>query len=131
MEKSSTYTPDSRRWIVLFEYKALYKMVVSFDVLLSLHHLKIKRVSDRDVDFAQMFQTSVTPTIGLDDSLRHLASPAKHSASIRLDPELLYALEPPTFVGFVLAFDGSAKIEKNGGLEVVRGYCEIRWNGPL
>ena len=76
-------------------------------------------------------QAFITSTVGLDEAFHPVAPPAKHSASIRLDPELLYALEPPTFVGFVLAFDESAKIEKHGVLEVVRGYCEIRWNGPL
>ena len=66
------------------------------------------------MDFAQLSQASVTPTIGLNESLRHTSTLSKHSASVRLDPELLYAHVPPTFVGFVLSFGGSAKTLKHG-----------------
>ena len=77
-----------------------------------------------DVNFAQLLQASITPTIGLDELLRHISPPAKHSASVRLDPEIIYARVPPTFVGFVLSFDGSAKTEKHGGY----GSCSwILW----
>ena len=68
-----------------------------------------------DVNFAQLLQASITPAIGLDESLRHIAPPAKYSASVQLNPEIIYARVPPTFVGFVLSFDGSAKKEKHGG----------------
>ena len=50
----------------LFTIKALYVRAFSFAVLLSSYHLKIKRVSGRDVDFAQLLQASVTPSICLD-----------------------------------------------------------------
>ena len=116
----------------LFKSKALYGRAVSFGVLLSPYHLKIKRVSEseRDVDFAQLLQASVMPTISFDESLPHLDPPsAKHSTSIRLDPELLYARVTPTFVGFVRSFDGSAKTEKHGRFKVARGYCGSLRNG--
>ena len=69
------------------------------------------------MNFAQLLQAYVTPTIGLDKSFRHIAPPAKHLASVRLDPELLYARVSPTFVGFVLSFDDSAKTEKHEGFD--------------
>ena len=81
-------------------------------------------MNERDVDFAKLLQATIMPAIGLDESLRHIAPPAKHSASVRLDPEIIYARVPPTFVGFVLSFDGSAKTEKHGGY----GSCSwILW----
>ena len=52
----------------LFTSKALYGRAVSFAVLLSPYHMKIKRVRDNDVDFAQLLQASITPSIGLDES---------------------------------------------------------------
>ncbi|KAE9288168.1 hypothetical protein PR003_g25867, partial [Phytophthora rubi] len=100
-------------WV--FNSKSLYGREVSFAVLLSPHHLIIKRVRERDADFAQLLQASITPSIGLDESLAHIAPPSKGSASVRMDPELLYARVPSDFVGHVLSFDGSAKTEKNGG----------------
>ncbi|GMF59144.1 unnamed protein product [Phytophthora fragariaefolia] len=63
----------------------------------------------------ELLQATVTPHIGLDESLSHLAPPSKNSATVRLDPELSYAHVPQDFVGHVLSFDGSAKTEKNGG----------------
>ncbi|GMF45091.1 unnamed protein product [Phytophthora fragariaefolia] len=54
-------------------------------------------------------------------------SAAKNSATVHLDPELLYAHVPQNFVGHVLSFDGSAKTEKNGGY----GSCSwILWSLP-
>ncbi|KAE9209092.1 hypothetical protein PF004_g16572 [Phytophthora fragariae] len=112
-------------WV--FNSKSLYGREVSFAVLLSPHHLIIKRVRERDADFAQLLQASITPSIGLDESLAHIAPPSKGSASVRMDPELLYARVPSDFVGHVLSFDGSAKTEKNGGY----GSCSwIVWRLP-
>ncbi|KAE8898883.1 hypothetical protein PF001_g25792 [Phytophthora fragariae] len=112
-------------WV--FNSKSLYGREVSFAVLLSPHHLIIKRVRERDVDFAQLLQASITPSVGLDESLAHIAPPSKGSASVRMDPELLYARVPSDFVGHVLSFDGSAKTEKNGGY----GSCSwILWRLP-
>ncbi|GMG17673.1 unnamed protein product [Phytophthora fragariaefolia] len=100
-------------WV--FTSKSLYGRAVSFAVLLSPYHLKVKRIRELDAAFAQLLQATVTPHIGLEESLSHLAPPSKNSATVRLDPELLYAHVPPDFVGHVLSFDGSAKTEKNGG----------------
>ncbi|KAE8889697.1 hypothetical protein PF003_g26465 [Phytophthora fragariae] len=58
-------------WV--FNSKSLYGREVSFAVLLSPHHLIIKRVRERDADFAQLLQASITPSIGLDESLAHIA----------------------------------------------------------
>ncbi|GMF49016.1 unnamed protein product [Phytophthora fragariaefolia] len=89
-------------------------VLISFAVLLSPYHLKVKRIRELDADFAQFLQATVTPHIGLDESLSHLAPPSKNSVTVRLDPELLYAHVPRDCVGHVLSFDGSAKTEKNG-----------------
>ncbi|GMF28432.1 unnamed protein product [Phytophthora fragariaefolia] len=107
-------------WV--FNSKSLYGMAVSFAVLLSPYHLKVKRVHEHNADFAQLLQATVTPHIGLDASLSHLAPPSKNSATVRLDPELLHAHAPRDSVGHMLSFDGSAKPEKNGG------YVNCSWN---
>ncbi|GMF21128.1 unnamed protein product [Phytophthora fragariaefolia] len=100
---------------------------VSFAVLLSPHHLKVQRVREWDVEFAQLLQASITPAIGLDETLKHLAPPSKNSATVRMDPELLYARVPTDYDGYVLSFDGSAETEKNGGY----GSCSwILWKLP-
>ncbi|GMF39309.1 unnamed protein product [Phytophthora fragariaefolia] len=110
-------------WV--FTSKSLYGRAVSFAVLLSPYHLKVKRIREHDADFTQLLQATVTPHIGLDESLSHLVSPKKNSATVRLDPELLYAHVPRDFVGHVLSFDGSPKTEKNGGY----GSCSwILWS---
>ncbi|POM76594.1 Hypothetical protein PHPALM_6148 [Phytophthora palmivora] len=83
----------------------------SFAVLLSPYHLKIKRVRERDVNFVQLLQASITPHVGLGESLELIAPPSKNSATVRLDPELLYAKLPRHYKGHVLSFDGSAKTE--------------------
>ncbi|POM71295.1 Hypothetical protein PHPALM_12154 [Phytophthora palmivora] len=63
----------------------------------------------------------------LNESLKHIAPPSKNSATVRLDPELLYAKLPRHYKGHVLSFDGSAKTEKNGGY----GSCSwILWHLP-
>jgi ribonuclease HI len=112
-------------WV--FNSKTLYGRSVSFAVLLSPFHLKVKRIRERDAEFVQLLQASVTPHIGLDESLSHVAPPSKNSATVRLDPELLYAHVPRDFTGYVLSFDGSAKTEKNGGY----GSCSwILWRLP-
>ncbi|GMF43589.1 unnamed protein product [Phytophthora fragariaefolia] len=112
-------------WV--FTSKPPYGRAVSFAVLLSPYHLKVKRIRELDADFTQLLQATVTPHIGLDESLSHLAPPSKNSATVRIDPELLYAHIPQDFAGHVLSFDGSAKTEKNGGY----GSCSwILWSLP-
>ena len=106
----------------LFTSKALYGRAVSFAVLLSSYHLKIKRVNEKGVDFAQLLQASITPAIGLDESLRHIAPPAKHSASVRLDPEILYALVPPTFVGLYCRAKALQRRRIMAAMGGARGY---------
>ncbi|POM65049.1 Hypothetical protein PHPALM_19316, partial [Phytophthora palmivora] len=62
--------------------------------LMQMHDDKlhpIKRVRERDIDFVQLLQASITPHVGLDELLEHIAPPSKNSATVRLDPELLYA----------------------------------------
>ncbi|POM81334.1 Hypothetical protein PHPALM_718, partial [Phytophthora palmivora] len=95
-------------WV--FQSTSLYGRAVNFAVLLSPYHLKIKRVRERDVDFVRLLQASITPHVGLDETLEHIAPPSKNSAT-----------------GHVLAFGGSAKTEKNGGY----GSCSwILWRLP-
>ncbi|POM67527.1 LOW QUALITY PROTEIN: Hypothetical protein PHPALM_16459 [Phytophthora palmivora] len=119
-------TLDSQRWNG-FSNPRRY-MAELFAVLLSPYHLKIKRVRERDIDdFVQLLQASITPHVGLEESLEHIAPPSKNSATVRLDPELLYAKLPRHYKGHVLSFDGSAKTEKNGGY----GSCSwILWRLP-
>lgn len=62
-------------------------------------------------------QAFITSTVGLDEAFHPVAPPAKHSVSVRLDHELLYAHVPPTFVGFVMSFYGSANTEKHRGFK--------------
>ncbi|GMF52143.1 unnamed protein product [Phytophthora fragariaefolia] len=53
--------------------------------------------------------------------------PSKNSATVIIDPELLYARVPADYDGYVLSFDGSAKTEKNGKY----GSCSwILWRLP-
>ncbi|GMF38680.1 unnamed protein product [Phytophthora fragariaefolia] len=112
-------------WV--FRSKSLYGRAVSFAVLLSPHHLKIQRVRERDLEFAQLLQASITPAVGLDESLKHLAPPSTNAATVQMDPELRYASVPTSYEGHVLSFDGSAKTEKNGGY----GSCSwILWKLP-
>ncbi|POM73445.1 Reverse transcriptase [Phytophthora palmivora] len=103
-------------WV--FQSASLYGRAVSFAVLLSPYHLKTKRVRERDVDFVQLLQASITPHVGLDESLEHITPPSKNSATVRLDPELLYTKLPRHYKGYVLSFDGSANTEKNGGYDI-------------
>ncbi|KAG6621882.1 reverse transcriptase [Phytophthora cinnamomi] len=109
-------------WV--FNSKSLYGRAVSFAVLLSPYHLKVKQVREQDVAFAQLLQASITPAVGVDELQ---APPSKSSATVRMDPELLYARVPVAFKGNVLSFDCSAKTEKNGGY----GSCSwILWRLP-
>ena len=72
-------------------------------------------MGERDVVFAQLDQASITPDVGLDESLQYIVPPTEHLSSVRLDLELLYPRVPLEFAGFVFSFDGSAKTEKNDG----------------
>ncbi|GMF44516.1 unnamed protein product [Phytophthora fragariaefolia] len=76
----------------------------------------------RDIEFAQLVQASITPAIGLDETLKPLAPPSKNSATVRMDPELLYARIPTDYGGCVLSFEDLVKTEKNGG------YDSRSWN---
>ncbi|GMF56526.1 unnamed protein product [Phytophthora fragariaefolia] len=58
---------------------------------------------------------SITPALGLDETLKRSILPSKNSVTMRMDPELLYAEVPPGYKGYVLSFHGSAKTTKNGG----------------
>ncbi|POM65863.1 LOW QUALITY PROTEIN: Hypothetical protein PHPALM_18359 [Phytophthora palmivora] len=110
-------------WV--FQSTSLYGRAVSFAVLLSPYLLKIKRVRERDVDFVQLLQASITPHVGRVTGAHR--PPSKNSATVRLDPELMYAKLPRHYKGLVLSFDGSAKTEKNGGY----GSCSwILWRLP-
>ncbi|GMF36262.1 unnamed protein product [Phytophthora fragariaefolia] len=114
----------------LFNSKALFGRAVSFAVLLSPYHLKVKRIREHDAAFAQLIQATFIPHIGLDESLSHLVPPSKHSATVRLIPELLYAQVLRDFVGYVryvLSFDGSANTEKYGGYD---SSSWILWSLP-
>ncbi|KAG3140718.1 hypothetical protein PC128_g25134 [Phytophthora cactorum] len=86
---------------------------VPFAVLLSQWHLKVQRVKENDVAFAQLLQSSITSFVDLEESLAPLASPSKGSPTVRMDPPLLYARPPRDYRGFVMSFDESVKTEND------------------
>ncbi|POM69153.1 Hypothetical protein PHPALM_14593 [Phytophthora palmivora] len=89
--KSRVATAPNQSTTCIFQSTSLYGRAVSFAVLLSPYHLKIYRVRECDVEFVQLLQASITPHVGLDESLEHIAPPSKNSSIVRMDPELLYA----------------------------------------
>ena len=76
-------------WV--FTSKSLYGRAVSFVILLSPYHLKGKRVGERDVEILQLLQASMTPTVGLDETLAHFAPCSSPRAVVCLVPKLLFA----------------------------------------
>lgn len=62
--------------------KSLFGRAIQFAVLLSLWHLKVQRVKEKDTAFAQLLQSSITNFVDLDESL---APPSKGSPTIRMD----------------------------------------------
>ncbi|GMF17545.1 unnamed protein product [Phytophthora lilii] len=112
-------------WV--FQSKSLFGRSVQFAVFLSQWHLKVKRMRERDIEFAKLFQSSITPFVALDEAVAPLAPPLKGSATVRMSPHLLYASVARDYNGCVLSFDGSAKTEKHGG----HGSCSwILWRRP-
>ncbi|KAG3238743.1 hypothetical protein PI124_g16299 [Phytophthora idaei] len=95
--------------------KSLFGRAVQFAVLLSPWHLKVQRVKEQDVVFAQLLQSSITNFVDLEESLAPLAPPNKGSPTIRMDPAMLYGRLARDYRGFVVSFDGPAKTEKYGG----------------
>ncbi|GMG18065.1 unnamed protein product [Phytophthora fragariaefolia] len=71
---------------------------------------------------------SITPALGLDETLKRSTLPSKNSVTMRMDPELLYAEVPPGYRGYVLSFHGSAKTTKNGGYD---SFLWILWKLPF
>ncbi|GMF58203.1 unnamed protein product [Phytophthora fragariaefolia] len=112
-------------WV--FQSKSLFGRSVQFAVFLSQWHLKIKRVRERDIEFAKLLQSSITPFVSLDEAVAPLAPPSKGSAAVQMAPHLLYASITRDYDSYVLSFDGSAKTEKHGG----HGSCSwILWKLP-
>ncbi|POM59990.1 LOW QUALITY PROTEIN: hypothetical protein PHPALM_31203 [Phytophthora palmivora] len=79
---------------------SLYDRTVSFVVLLSPYHLTMKRLP------------SITPHVGLGETLKLIAPPSKISATEQMDPALLHARVPRDYTGHVLSLDGSVKTER-------------------
>ncbi|GMF55606.1 unnamed protein product [Phytophthora fragariaefolia] len=112
-------------WV--FQSKSLFGRSVHFAVFLSQWHLKIKRVRERDIEFAKLLQSSITPFVPLDEAAAPLAPPSKGSATVRMAPHLLYTSISRDYDGYVMSFDGSPKTEKHGG----HGSCSwILWKLP-
>ncbi|GMF56539.1 unnamed protein product [Phytophthora fragariaefolia] len=70
--------------------KSLFGRSVQFAVFLSQWHLKIKRDRERDIEFAKLLQSSITPFVSLDEAVAPLAPPSKGSATVRMAPHLLF-----------------------------------------
>ncbi|KAG3146175.1 hypothetical protein PC128_g24061 [Phytophthora cactorum] len=101
--------------------KSLFGRAIQFAVPLSPWHLKVQRVKEQDLVFAQWLQSSITNFVDLEESLASLAPASKGSPTIRMDPGMLYARMHRDYRGFVVSFDGSAKTEKYGG------YASCSW----
>ncbi|KAG2808177.1 hypothetical protein PC113_g21837 [Phytophthora cactorum] len=111
----------------LTKSKALFGRAVQFAVMLSPWHLVIEKVPEKDVKFVKLLLSTVTSFVDLEDSLAPVAPPSRGSATVRMDPALLYARLPIGYNGVVLSFDGSAKTENHGGY----GSCSwILWRLP-
>ncbi|KAG3072428.1 hypothetical protein PI124_g3259 [Phytophthora idaei] len=95
--------------------KTLFGRAVQLAVMLSPWHLVFEKVPEKDVKFAQLLQSAVTSFVDLEDSLAPVAPPSRGSATVRMDPALLYARLQISYKGVVLSFDGSAKTEKQVG----------------
>ena len=102
------------KWVLT--YKSLYVQAVSFVVILSPYHLKIKNISERDVYFLYLRQVSITQTVGIDELLAHIAPCPTHGTIVRRDPELLYAQTSLECNGFGMSFGGLSKTANHGGL---------------
>ncbi|POM67108.1 Hypothetical protein PHPALM_16941 [Phytophthora palmivora] len=98
-------------WVL--KSKTLFGRKNQFAVMLSPWHLVVQWVKERDCSFAQLLQVGLASFVDLDGSLAQVAPPTNGSPSIRMDPNLLYARLPRSYLGFVLSFDGSAKPEKH------------------
>ncbi|KAG2769069.1 hypothetical protein PC129_g23954 [Phytophthora cactorum] len=71
---SHVYTRFSTlEWV--HQSKSLFGRDVQFAVLLSPWHLKVQRVKEQDVVFAQLLQSSITKFVDLEESLVPLAPP--------------------------------------------------------
>ncbi|GMF45040.1 unnamed protein product [Phytophthora fragariaefolia] len=112
-------------WV--FQSKSLFGRSVHFAVFQSQWHLKIKHVRERDIEFAKLLQSSITPFVSLDEAVALLAPPSKGSATVRMAQHLLYASITRDYDSYVLSFDGSAKTEMHGG----HGSCSwMLWKSP-
>ncbi|GMF51186.1 unnamed protein product [Phytophthora fragariaefolia] len=105
----------------------LFGRSTQFAVMLSPWHLVVYRVKEDDSAFAQLLHSTIANSVGLDETLQRVAPPSKRAPMVRMDPALLYARLPNGHQGFVLSFDGSAKMPKHGGY----GSCAwILWRLP-
>ncbi|GMF47688.1 unnamed protein product [Phytophthora fragariaefolia] len=96
-------------WV--FQSKSPFGRSVQFAVFRSQWHLKINRVRERDIEFAKLLQSSITPFVSLDEAVALLAPSSKGSSTVRMAPHLLYASVTRDYDCYVLSFDGSAKTE--------------------
>ncbi|GMF52074.1 unnamed protein product [Phytophthora fragariaefolia] len=103
------------------EYSANNDMCAAHTAKQTTRLVKMQRPVDRTM-------ISITPALGLDETLKRATLPSKNSATMGMDPELLYAEVPPCYNAYVLSFHGSAKTTKNGGY----GSCSwILWKLPF
>ncbi|KAG3194912.1 hypothetical protein PC128_g8942 [Phytophthora cactorum] len=89
----------------LTKSKTLFGRAVQLAVMLSPWHLVIEKVPEKDVKFAQLLQSPVTSFVDLEDSLTPVTPPSRRSATVQMDPALLYAQLQISYKGIVLSFD--------------------------
>ncbi|GMF46172.1 unnamed protein product [Phytophthora fragariaefolia] len=108
-------------WV--FQSKSLFGRSVQFAVFLSQWHLKTKRVRERDIEFAKLLQSSITPFVSLDEEVAPLAPPSKGSATVRMAPHLLYASITRDYDGYLSQHNElTAQLKSTRYLHVVRVY---------
>ncbi|OWY91951.1 hypothetical protein PHMEG_00039234 [Phytophthora megakarya] len=87
--------------------------------MLSLWHLVVMRVKEKDCGFAQLLQAGLTSFVDLEDSpcgKRITESSGGPGTAVRTPATMLHNV--------VMSFDGSAKTEKYGGVTAASAFLE-------
>ncbi|KAG4037008.1 hypothetical protein PC123_g27424 [Phytophthora cactorum] len=113
----------------LTKSKTLFGRAVQFAVMLSPLHLVIEKVPEKDVKFAQLVQSTVTSFFDLEDSLAPVAPPSRGSATVRMDPALLYARLPIGYNGVGCLSTVQLKQKSMVVMAAVREFCGACLNG--
>ena len=100
------------KWV--FTFKSIYDHSLSFTDLLSPYHLRIKRSGERNIYLLRLLQSSITSTVGLDESLAYISPCPTHRTVVCFNFRLLCARRSTEFSGFVMTFHGLSKTTNHG-----------------